>query len=126
MKKILFFILLPTAIFSQNTDWVKSFGGPESDKGISIGCDSMGFVYCSGFFNNQAVFGNDTLKNSNLGWGGNNKENFVFKIDSLGTVLWAIAGGNLSGGCCDDRAFRMHVTPGGDVFITAHFGLLII
>ena len=49
----------------------------------------MGFVYCSGFFNNQAVFGNDTLKNSNLGWGGNNKENFVFKIDSFGTVLWA-------------------------------------
>ena len=87
MNKILFFILLPTAIFSQNTDWVKSFGGPESDKGISIGCDSMGFVYCSGFFNNQAVFGNDTLKNSNLGWGGNNKENFVFKIDSFGTVL---------------------------------------
>ena len=121
MKKILFFILFPTAMFSQTTDWVKSFGGPESDKGISIGCDSMGFVYCSGFFNNQAVFGNDTLKNSNLGWGGNNKENFVFKIDSLGTVLWAIAGGNLSGGCCDDRALGMHVTPGGDVFITGTF-----
>ncbi len=121
MKKILLFILIPTTIFSQTTDWVKSFGGPESDKGISIGCDSMGFVYCSGFFNNQAVFGNDTLKNSNLGWGGNNKENFVFKIDSLGTVLWAIAGGNLSGGCCDDRALGMHVTPGGDVFITGTF-----
>ena len=30
-------------------------------------------------------------------------------------------GGNLSGGCCDDRALGMHVTPGGDVFITGTF-----
>ena len=122
MRKLFFnLILISNLCFSQTTDWVKSFGGPDSDKGISIGCDSMGFVYCSGFFNNQAVFGNDTLKNSNLGWGGNNKENFVFKIDSNGNVLWAIAGGNLSGGCCDDRALGMHVTPGGDVFITGTF-----
>ena len=42
-------------------------------------------------------------------------------MDSLGNVLWAIPGGNQSGGCCDDRALGMHVTPGGDVFITGTF-----
>ena len=30
-------------------------------------------------------------------------------------------GGNQFGGCCDDRALGMHVTPGGDVFITGTF-----
>ena len=56
-----------------------------------------------------------------MGWGGNNKENFIAKLDSTGNVLWAIPGGNQSGGCCDDRALGMHVTPGGDVFITGTF-----
>jgi len=40
MKKIIFFLLLPFIISAQTTDWVKSFGGTESDKGISIGVDS--------------------------------------------------------------------------------------
>ena len=42
-------------------------------------------------------------------------------MDSLGNVLWAIAGGDQTGSCCDDRALGMHVTPGGDVFITGTF-----
>ena len=122
MRKYLFiFIFVPIVSFSQTTDWVKSFGGTDSDKGISIGCDSLGFIYCSGYYNNEATFGNITLTNSNLSTWGNNKENFVFKMDSFGTVLWAIPGGNQSGGCCDDRALGMHVTPGGDVYITGTF-----
>jgi len=123
MKNILlsFFIILSVNVFSQTTDWVKSFGGSASDKGISIGTDSLGFIYCSGFFNNEATFGGITLTNNNLSTFGNNKENFIFKMDSLGNVLWAVAGGNLSGSCCDDRALGMHVTPGGDVFITGTF-----
>ena len=122
MKKILFILFfIPLISNSQATDWALSFGGPESDKGISIGTDSLGYIYCSGWFNNQATFGTITLKNSPLSSWGNNKENFVFKMDSTGSVLWAIAGGNLSGACCDDRALGMHVTPGGDVFITGTF-----
>ncbi len=114
----IFFSLITNA---QTTDWVKSFGGTASDKGISIGTDSLGFIYVSGYFNNEATFGTITLTNSPLSTWGNNKENFVFKMDSLGNVLWAVAGGNLAGGCCDDRALGMHVTPGGDVFITGTF-----
>jgi gliding motility-associated-like protein len=123
MKKSLlyFFIFLSINVFSQTTDWVKSFGGTASDKGISIGTDSLGFIYCSGYFNNEATFGNITLTNNNLSTSGNNKENFIFKMDSVGDVIWAVAGGNLSGSCCDDRALGMHVTPGGDVFITGTF-----
>ena len=32
---------------------------------------------------------------------------------------------NQAYGCCDDRALGMHVTPGGDVFITGTFGVVI-
>ena len=121
MIRTLLLIFFPLVSFSQETDWVKSFGGSASDKGISIGTDSLGYIYCSGYFNNAATFGSITLTNNPLSTGGNNKENFVFKMDSLGNVLWAIAGGNQSGGCCDDRALGMHVTAGGDVFITGTF-----
>ncbi|MEE2954276.1 MAG: hypothetical protein VX347_03795, partial [Bacteroidota bacterium] len=117
---IIYIILLfPFLVISQNTDWVQSFGGVESDKGISIGTDSLGFIYASGYFNTSATFGNITLTNSPAS--GTNKEMFIIKMDSLGNVLWAIAGGDQSGGCCDDRALGMHVTPGGDVFITGTF-----
>ena len=119
MKKIISFLLLPSLLFCQTTDWVKSFGGTESDKGISIGTDSSGNVYISGYYNTSADFDQITLTNNNAS--GTNKENFVAKLDSNGNVLWAIPGGNQSGGCCDDRALGMHVTAGGDVFITGTF-----
>ena len=121
MKKLLLclFIFFGNNIFSQTTDWVKSFGGTASDKGISIGADSLGFIYISGYYNNEATFGSITLSNSNIS--GNNKENFIAKLDSTGNVLWAIPGGNQEYSCCDDRALGMHVTPGGDVFITGTY-----
>ena len=118
---VLFLSFITVDLFAQTTDWVKSFGGPDSDKGISIGCDSLGFIYGSGFYNNTATFDTIVLENDPLSSSGNNKENFVFKMDSLGNVLWAIPGGNQEWGCCDDRALGMHVTPGGDVFITGTF-----
>ena len=111
--------MIGSLIHAQTTDWVKSFGGVESDKGISIGTDSLGFIYVSGYYNTSADFGGINLTNNNPS--GTNKEMFIMKMDSFGTVLWAIAGGDQSGSCCDDRALGMHVTPGGDVFITGTF-----
>ena len=45
---ILLLTFISLNLSAQTTDWVKSFGGPESDKGISIGVDSLGFIYGSG------------------------------------------------------------------------------
>ena len=111
-------VVLSVNLSAQTTDWVKSFGGVNSDKGISIGTDSLGFIYISGFYNSEATFDAITFSN---GSPGTNKENFIAKLDSNGNVLWAIPGGNQSGGCCDDRALGMHVTPGGDVFVTGTY-----
>jgi len=116
MNKItlLLALFLSLNLSSQTTDWVKACGGPYSDKGISIGADSLGFIYISGFFNGIADFGPFTLNASYP----NNKNIFVAKMDSIGDFLWAVAG---TGGPYDDRALGMHVTPGGDVFITGTF-----
>ena len=116
---IILFILISFNLSAQTTDWVKSFGGVESDKGISIGCDSLGFIYISGYYNTEADFDQINLVNNPAQ--GTNKENFVAKLDSNGNVIWAIPGGNQEWGCCDDRALGMHVTPGGDVFITGTY-----
>ena len=99
MKRILFylFIFFSFNVFSQTTDWVKSFGGDLSDKGISIGTDSLGYIYISGYFNTAADFGEISL--SNPFPEGSNKEAFLCKVDPLGNVLWALAGGDAGGWC---------------------------
>lgn len=112
-------VFIQNFLFSQNTEWVVSMGGTRADKGISIGTDSLGYIYVSGYFNTSATFGSFTLTNSSPS--GNNKEAFVLKMDSAGTVLWALRGGNGNGSCCDDRALGMHVTPGGFVYLTGTF-----
>jgi hypothetical protein len=123
MRKILllstFFFFCISFVKAQNTEWVVSFGGPNSDKGISIGTDSLGFVYVSGYFNSLATFGTIFLTNSPAS--GTNKEAFLVKMDSLGNVIWGLRGGNGSNSCCDDRALGMHVTPGGFVYLTGTF-----
>ena len=113
------FLLVTINVSAQTTDWVKSFGGDLADKGISIGTDSLGYIYISGYFNTAADFGEISL--SNPFPEGSNKEAFLCKVDPLGNVLWALAGGDAGGWCCDDRALGMHVTPGGDVYITGTF-----
>ena len=75
-------LIVSISVSAQTTDWVKSFGGAESDKGISIGTDSLGFIYISGYYNTSADFDQINLTNNNPG--GTNKENFVAKLDSNG------------------------------------------
>jgi hypothetical protein len=54
MRIFVCLLFIPFFSFSQQTHWAKSFGGVESDKGISIGTDSLGYVYISGYFNTEA------------------------------------------------------------------------
>ena len=87
-KSILFISLAVACFFvsfGQNTEWVVSLGGPNSDKGISIGTDSLGFIYASGYFNTTATFGTVTLTNSSPS--GNNKEVFLHKALVIFFVL---------------------------------------
>ena len=81
MKKIIYFLVFFFICIesdAQTTDWVFSFGGTESDKGISIGTDSLGYIYVSGYYNTAATFGTITLSNSPAS--GTNKEVFLMKM----------------------------------------------
>lgn len=116
-KKILsnlIIFLFPFFLFSQTTEWVQSFGGPNSDKGISIDADTMGNIYISGFFNGEITFGSTTLYSNSS----SNKDMFLAKIDSSGNVVWAMSGG---GGPFDDRALGMHVDKAGFIYLTGTF-----
>ena len=59
-----FVIMLYFNCSAQNTEWVLSFGGNESDKGINIGTDSLGYIYISGWYNTSADFGSFNLTES--------------------------------------------------------------
>ena len=106
-----FYILTSKA---QQTEWIIKAGGPNTEKGISVGTDSLGYIYISGYFNGSITFGSTTLTSSYA----SNKDIFVCKMDSFGNYIWAISGG---GGPFDDRALGMHVTPAGYVFLTGTF-----
>ena len=80
---VLFLFLVGFDLSAQITDWVKSFGGPDSDKGISIGCDSLGFIYGSGYYNNTATFGTIILENDPLSTSGNNKERSLALLEAM-------------------------------------------
>jgi gliding motility-associated-like protein len=105
---IILLIIPLLKVSAQTTQWVKSAGGPNSDKGINIGMDGEGFIYISGYFDTEATFGPHVIS-------GNNKEFFVAKMDPItGDFLWATSGGSGP----DDRALGMHVDQDGFVYLT--------
>ena len=94
MKKIFFILFSPFILFGQTTDWVKSFGGIESDKGISIGTDSLGFIYISGYYNSAVDFDQISLVNNPNS--GTNKENFVATFLDKLEFIFSIAFSEIS------------------------------
>ncbi|MBL4669908.1 MAG: SBBP repeat-containing protein [Flavobacteriales bacterium] len=110
---VLFFISISSLSISQTTQWVKTCGGPNSDKGINIGVDSLGYVYIGGYFNGEATFGSFTVYSDFS----SDKDFFVAKMDSNGNFLWATSGG----GYIDDRMLGMHVDPAGNIYCTGTY-----
>ena len=115
MKKNLLaiFLLFQLNIFSQNTEWVQAHGDNYAEKGISIGTDSLGFVYIAGYFNGSITFGSFNL----VGVGTHDKAIFVAKMDSLGNYIWAI----MANAYYDDRALGLDIAPDGTVYVAGTF-----
>lgn len=115
MKKLIISLVIFISSWSnaQTTQWVKSAGGPNSDKGINIGVDDLGFIYIGGYFNGSATFGSFTVTSSYS----SDKDFFVAKMDANGNFLWATSGG----GSIDDRMLGMHVDSDGNIYCTGTF-----
>ncbi|MFA7379864.1 MAG: gliding motility-associated C-terminal domain-containing protein [Bacteroidia bacterium] len=71
--------------------WVVLMGNNSStgnSNGRTIGVDSMGFIYCSGSYNNNSsAFGSLNLSNG---------DGYLAKLDSTGSFIWAINSKNVS------------------------------
>jgi hypothetical protein len=79
---LLVFFILPSFIFSQTIDWIKTTGDILNDFGNYVQTDSNGNIYTSGIAQGSCNFGANTLVS-------NNQFNFVAKYDSNGNNLWA-------------------------------------
>ena len=79
---LLVLLLLPSLIFPQSIDWIKTTGDILNDFGNYVQTDSAGNIYASGIAQGSCNFGANTLVSTN-------QFNFVAKYDSNGNNLWA-------------------------------------
>jgi hypothetical protein len=64
-------------------DWNKLLGNTGNTKGLSLACDSAGFIYASGTFQGEINI-NGTILNS-----AGERDGYLFKLDSLGNLIWS-------------------------------------
>ncbi len=64
-------------------DWNKILGNTGNTTGLSIACDSAGFIYASGTFQGEMNI-NGSILNSTEG-----RDGYLFKLDSVGNLIWS-------------------------------------
>lgn len=95
--------------------WVKSIGGTNYEKSISITVDDYGNVYSTGFFKGTVDFNPGVGINNLTSFG--SRDIFIFKLSSEGDFLWA----NNMGGLYDDNGSSIAVDEFGYVYVTGSF-----
>lgn len=63
--------------------WVKSYGGTDSETGVSVDFDNIGNIYVYGWFQNTINFDGFNLAVNN-----NTKSIFILKLDNTGIFKW--------------------------------------
>ena len=100
---------------SGNFVWAKGLGGISTDEGYSIGVDSSGNVYTTGYFNGTVDFDPGAGVTNLTSAGGN--DSFVLKLDSLGNFVWAKG----LGGTAADVGRTIAVDSSGHVYTAGYF-----
>lgn len=93
-----------------NFQWIKIYGGNNSEIPSAIALDHSGNVFLTGHFNTTTTFGSTTLSSSNI-------DLFLTKIDNSGNVLWSEAGQITLGGSAD----ALYLKPNGNIILTGGF-----
>ena len=99
---------------SGNLVWAKSIGGSSNDVGTSIGVDTSGNVYTTGFFDGTIDF-DPGVGIHNLT--SNARDIFIQKLDANGNFIWA----KNMGGTNSDRANSITLDASGNVYTTGEF-----
>ena len=89
--------------------WVKLYGGIGQEEGLGVDCDAEGNIFLTGTFEGNITFGTVNLSSNSL------KKAFYAKIDSSGTVVWAL---NSKGGVGSHYTYGVHATSGDDVWFS--------
>lgn len=97
-------------LHAQQVEWLVSAGGDKSDKGSTIVVDQDGYIYETGYYNEEANFG---PYNTGFSYQ-SSKEVYVAKMDPDGNYLWVKNGLNYF----DDRGLGLCVDESGFVYVT--------
>ena len=105
-------LLIACTAHGQGWEWAAQGGGAWNDYGVSIATDVSGNAFIVGnFYHSPIAFGAFTLPNAG------NKDAFIVKYSSIGTVLWAKS----AGGNGDDGANYVATDASGNVYVTGFF-----
>ncbi|MFH0991283.1 MAG: SBBP repeat-containing protein [bacterium] len=100
---------------SGNALWAKSAVGTDNDEGNSISTNAQGNVFVTGWFSSTSLtFGSSTLTNTTTN---GNRDMFVAKYDSAGTVLWAKS----AGGNTEDNGTCIRTDASGASYVSGYF-----
>ncbi|MEK6476039.1 SBBP repeat-containing protein [Catalinimonas sp. 4WD22] len=95
--------------FSQSTwKFAKSFGGSGSDVGYDVVADNLGNSFVTGVFSNSATFGEYSLTSTG------NRDIFLAKLDTTGTVKWVLQAGSTF----DDYSSAIAIDSESNIYIT--------
>jgi len=99
-----------------NIQWVKTFGGKQTDGGFSAVCDAQGNIYTTGFFKDTAQFGAYTLTGKTLA--PTSSAMYLVKLNGNGDVLWAK---QFDTADAATTGFNLAISSQGDVFLTGTY-----
>ncbi len=116
IKKIIFalsLIFIGSNVYSQDFvyDWVRSAGGERWDLANDIVIDDDKNVYMAGGFEQTAFFGSDSLVSAG------ERDVFIAKYDSLGTLVWLKS----AGGKKYDNVIDMEIDSENNLLLTGNF-----
>lgn len=94
-----------------NFIWVRQFGGASTDTAPNIALDHANDVYVSGYFTDEAMFGNTNLTAVGVG------DIYVAKYDSTGAFVWV----RQAGGGGADHCINLAVDSGNHIFLGGYF-----
>lgn len=90
--------------------WAKSFGGERVDVANDVAVDNAGNAVVTGWFEGMVEFGKGAVTSK----GGNNKDAFVFKLDSKGATTWVQTFGDKD----HDQGRAIALDDKGDAYVS--------
>lgn len=100
-----------------NAIWSGREGGMLYDQANAVAFDASANVYATGYFQHDAVFGNQTLQSAG------DTDMYLAKYDASGKLLWARTGGSDYNrpNLISEAGTTLAVTAAGDVYVAGMF-----